>query len=750
MKLKIYLFLPLVLIWMAVAPDLLAQVRIGGGNVPAPGTILDLNNPGGAKGGLLLSSVNLPDLEKIPNNGSFYGITAEQDQNLDLAGTIVYNTNQTTGTGIYLWNGKDWMKLNLGGTVILTPDPGNDPACDLFKADGSCENKYMTSDPPCKAGSGDFTFTWVSGEAFIYRFNILDAGAGIFTLSFLPNDRASNRQAILMITSGCGNSNIFVFVQQGDVTGCNDPATAPKIMANNSFDLCGGGAAYLYLDNRPSGTYIWTLNDVEVGRGTEYITTRAGRYIVYANKIGCTTFKPDTAIVNLSGTGAPSPVRIVVNTNNGVACGAGGTVKLIASTPVAGNVIWYKDGVRQPSGTNNQTGTYGEAIDANKGEWFAAVEDGGCSSTPSAPVTVTEDVTSGSVTPPSMKINGRTSGYVFCKGGSIYLEVENFSVYDPAVNTITWYADNTEIGRGSGFYYKLPDQPSIVIRCRATGAGCATESYANQMISISPAPPAPAISGTPVLCGGTATLTANTAEVGATFTWYENGVPMSGPAYTGPSIIVSKIGNYMATVTSAGGCTSQQSAVTTVTLSDYSVVDWIQHPTTVNQNTIHVYEVGITNGPATGYNWTVTGAATLMSGQGTSKLQVQFAAAGSATVEVSVKNACGEALPTPLVCPITVTSACPTPVVQSPAADQPIARLTGQTVTFTANFADESSPTYQWYKGVTQLSDGANISGATNKSLTLTSLVETDAGDYTCVITTAVPVPQRLPRRNLY
>jgi uncharacterized protein (TIGR02145 family) len=106
MKKKL-VYLALMLIAATVA-QVKAQVTIGGTDNPKPGALLDLNSS--TKGGLLLSNVSLTDLGKIPAN-VFTGITSEQDVNTDLAGTMVYNTNPTTGVGVYVWNGNGWKSL---------------------------------------------------------------------------------------------------------------------------------------------------------------------------------------------------------------------------------------------------------------------------------------------------------------------------------------------------------------------------------------------------------------------------------------------------------------------------------------------------------------------------------------------------------------------------------------------------------------------------------------------------------------
>ncbi|MDR2085923.1 MAG: hypothetical protein LBP72_01990 [Dysgonamonadaceae bacterium] len=104
MKKKVLVLLSLALV---LSVNLRSQVTIGGLTTPKAGALLDLNST--TPGGLVLSNVDLDDLSKIPAN-RFVGISAAQDRNLSLAGMIVYNTKTTTGVGIHVWDGDDWIK----------------------------------------------------------------------------------------------------------------------------------------------------------------------------------------------------------------------------------------------------------------------------------------------------------------------------------------------------------------------------------------------------------------------------------------------------------------------------------------------------------------------------------------------------------------------------------------------------------------------------------------------------------------
>ncbi|MDR1653657.1 MAG: hypothetical protein LBS01_08455, partial [Prevotellaceae bacterium] len=116
---KNFLFAALVAAFLSVANYAAAQVTIGGSTPPKAGAILDLNSA--TKGGLALSNVdlaesivNLTDLNVIPVG--FPGINSPGDVNDEvkakLTGAIVYNSNPAICLGVYVWNGKQWLKVD--------------------------------------------------------------------------------------------------------------------------------------------------------------------------------------------------------------------------------------------------------------------------------------------------------------------------------------------------------------------------------------------------------------------------------------------------------------------------------------------------------------------------------------------------------------------------------------------------------------------------------------------------------------
>lgn len=61
----------------------------------------------------------------------------------------------------------------------------------------------------------------------------------------------------------------------------------------------------------------------------------------------------------------------------------------------------------------------------------------------------------------------------------------------------------------------------------------------------------------------------------------------------------------------------------------------------------------------------------------------------------------------------------------------------GVSATFAVSAVGSGPLSYQWYNGATALVDGANVSGATTASLTITNATAANAGDYTLVVTGA-------------
>ncbi len=689
--------------------SLKAQVTVGAGYPPQDFSILEVVSNG--TGGLRLPRLDNDQRKKLTDSQTFKDEIIGKGK-----GLTIYNISINC---VEYWNGTKWISLCSGNTAFKGGECAETP----IAATGGSASCTIT-DPNCDT-EGEYTFTFVTGSDYA-SIVVTDAGAGAFTLTFEANDQASDRQAIVMVTSPCGTSSMLVFTQKGDDAGCG-VTTVPAIkVVGDVTAMCGNGAAYLYLDGYPTtGTFIWTLNGQQVGTGYNYTATTSGKYIVYGDKIGCPNNQ--SIQITLDGTGAPNPVQLIVVGNNGIACGVGGTVKLITSAPASGTIIWFCDGK-----LTNKTGA---EIDATKGFWEAVVQDGTCYSTPSEGVTITENPDGGSITPPVIKINGLTSGWKLCRGGSLFLEVGG--TMEPGV-TYTWYADNTQIGTGTGIYYPVPSSEQVVIRLRATGTGCAQEALTVETVSIDQAPGAPFIScNTPgnALCGGQATLS---ATGGVSYIWFKDGQVIAGQ--TGSSLAVTQTGSYTASAVSAGGCQSVQSGATVISTSDFATLSWVSHPATANIGDTKTYSVSLDFPQSATYTWTVTGG-TITNGQGTTSVTVNFPSATAATVTCEATNACGTALDSPLTQNVSVTTGCTdaritgtSNLTSSVTASNTSGNTTALSVTATG-----TGLTYQWYEGTVSggIGSGSPIAGETAAGFEYKATASTPTGPHTfyCVVT---------------
>ena len=685
-----------------------AQVTIGSGKIPEAFSILEIVS--GGEGGL-----RLPQLTTAERDGlTFSGDVAK--------GLTIYNMSTDC---LDYWNGTKWISLCQGQASITFKDGGGSDAGDItepeFPAGGGEKGPFTPVDNPnCTESNPAYAFLVITGSEYT-NIEIIDESTGQFKISMDENNTAIERRSIVRIVNNCTQEyKEFVFSQAGDNTGCGTSPSVPAILSVTATnELCQNGSLYLYLTGYPTtGTYIWTLNGEQVGEGHSCVVDKLGTYIVYGDKIGCSNSQ-SYRVITAGGTTAPAAVSVIAVGNNGVACGAGAVVDLIVSTPSSGTVVWYKDGIK--------TAKTGTTIQADKGSWFAVVEDGGCSSQATRTIEVTENTISTPLPAPVMKVNGVTSGYSLCNGGSMYLEVDA-----PAAGiSYTWYLGDTQIGTGNSVYRAVPATNPIVIRLRATGVGCAGEQIISESLNATSAPAAPSITvNTPgnALCGGEATLTASTS--GTSYRWFKDGVEIAGK--TTQSIVVEETGSYTVSA-SNGACTSILSGARTIISSNNATLSWgTSHPTTANVGEVKTYNVVLDFPEGATYQWTVSGTgAAIVTGGETSSVNVRFSTGGvTATVTCTATNACGSIAP--LSQSVSVASATVPPSISGTSSLTPNVNI-DQTTTLSVTATGTGPLSYQWYTGTSP--SGTAIPSATSASYVYTGTAPASNKDFYCVVT---------------
>lgn len=242
-----------------------------------------------------------------------------------------------------------------------------------------------------------------------------------------------------------------------------------------------------------------------------------------------------------------------------------------------------------------------------------------------------------------------------------------------------------------------------------------------------------AITGTASVCQGQLNVTYSVGAI-TNASWYNWTLPpgaiFSGTTYTN-SITVSYTGaaiNGNITVAGANGCSVGTSSSFAVTLASLPAsAGAITGSSTVCAGLSGVvYSVpAIAN--ATGYSWTVPSGATIVSGNNTNSITVNYSAgASSGTITVFGSNACGNGSGSSLI--VAVSAVPPAPTVN---ANSGTTFCLGGSVVL--SFTPSAGYTYQWRK------DGVAIPGQTGTSYTATS-----AGSYDVIATENAVASQSL------
>ena len=181
------------------AASVKAQVRIGGNTPPSAAAVLDLNanddaTPTGNKGALALPRVSLAS-----NTAQLNGTTPAN-------GMLVYNTNESLGTGVYYWSVNKWLPIAYVpvDSIILNKTNVNIPI-------GVSWTPRVTIAP---AGATDGRVTWSSSNPGIASVNSVGQimgnanGSAVITATSLSTPSVSKTINVLVWTSTIQNQNI--------------------------------------------------------------------------------------------------------------------------------------------------------------------------------------------------------------------------------------------------------------------------------------------------------------------------------------------------------------------------------------------------------------------------------------------------------------------------------------------------------------------------------------------------------------
>ncbi|MBK9451982.1 MAG: PKD domain-containing protein [Bacteroidetes bacterium] len=374
---------------------------------------------------------------------------------------------------------------------------------------------------------------------------------------------ASGSYSVQVTTSGCTSAASAPIV----VT-VNPTPAAPTVSASGPLTFCAGGNVVLTSSATSGNT--WSPG----GATTQAITvTTSGSYTVTETASGCVSAASAPVVVTVT----PAPAGPVITPSGPTTFCVGGSVTLTSSAS-NGN-LWSPGGATTQAITVNTSGTYTVTQTVL-----------GCTSAPSAPVTVTVNAVPAT---PSISASGPTT---FCAGGSVTLTSSNPSgnLWSPGNQTT-----QTITVTASGNYTVM-----------ATALGCSSATAVPVTVTVNPVPSTPTVSAsgpTSFCIGGSVTLTSSSATNN---TWSPGGA-------TTQSITASASGSYTVQVSNGFGCTAT-SAPTVVTASAQPSTPTItpSGPTTFCAGG----SVTLTSSSATNNSWSPggqTSASVLVTGNGT-------------------------------------------------------------------------------------------------------------------------------------
>ena len=402
---------------------------------------------------------------------------------------------------------------------------------------------------------------------------------------------------------------------------------------------------------------------------------------------------------------------------------AGATVRFLvkAASFYPMSFQWQKNGTNlvdggNISGATNSTLTITSVSDADAASYSAVVSDSyGSVSTSNAVLTV--------IDPPVITV--QPSNLLMLAGTNVAFGV---SVSGTAPFGYQWQFNGTNLLNATNAFYSIlsvgrdnAGNYSVVV---TNAAGTATSSNAALTVVLSP-------ESQTNIAGATARFTATAfSPESLNYQWQKNGTNLvEGGRFSGTtnstltiaSVADSDAASYRAVVSDAYGSATTSNA--TLTVIDAPLIAAQPSNLLVLPGTDATFGVSVTSTIPFGYQWRFNGTNILNATNAFYSVpSVGMNNAGNYSVVVT--NVLGSA---------TSSNAALT-VVMSPKSQT---RYASSTATFTATAFSPESLNYQWQRNGTNLADGGNISGATNSTLTITSVSDADAANYSAVVSDA-------------
>ncbi len=485
---------------------------------------------------------------------------------------------------------------------------------------------------------------------------------------------SANTQSITVTSSG---TYTVTSTEGGCAAQTSNPITitvnpappTPTISASGSTTICSGQNVVLTSSSSTNNTW-------STGETTQSITVNSsGTYTVSVSSASCPSVSSTPTVVTVN----PTPAAPTITAGGPTTFCSGNSVVLTSSSSSGNN---WSNGGTTPSITVTSSGTYSATVTTN-----------GCTSSASAPITVTVNPT------PSVPTISTSGSTTLCTGQTV---------------TLTSSASTGNTWSNGALTPSITVSSSGTFSVTATAGGCTSAASVPVTVTVNTIPPAPTItsSGPTTFCtGGNVALTSS-ASTGNT--WSNGG--------NTPSILVNSSGTYSVTTT-VNGCTSPSSGAVTVTVLPNP------SPPNVTANGPTSFCVGgsvvLTSSVSSGIQWS-TGASTT---------SITVSSPGTYTVTYTDGNGCS-ATSSPIVVDVGTTP--PTPTI-SPNGNAVICEGTSIVLTSSASSGNT------WSNGETTTSITVTQAGSYSVFATISGCSSAASSPTTVTVNPAPPQPTVSP-----
>lgn len=609
-------------------------------------------------------------------------------------------------------------------TVNTGPSIGTQPAAQSVCVGSPATFSVVAS------GTAPLGYQWRKGLA-----NISGATSSSYTIPSTVVTDAGSYDCV--ITNSCGN-----VISNAVALNVNSAASVSGQPTNQS--VCSGSSVSLSVTAGGTApfTYQWRKGTTNLANGGAVSGATSATLTINPAVVGDAASNYNCVITNGCGSATSNNATIAVNTaatiatqpTNQAGC-VGGTVSLnVAAGGMAPFTYQWRKGTTNLadggaiSGATSATLTINPVALGDAASNYNCVITNGCGSATSNNASVT--VNTGPSLP--LPLNSQTA----CAGSSVSFSV---AAAGTVPFTYQWRRGTTNLTNGGNISGATSDTLTIDpvapgdaasnYNCVVTnGCGNIVSNNAaltvNVGASITDQPSSQSVcTGLPasftVVASGTATIE---------YQWRKGGMDIGGATnatYTIASTVAGDVGSYDCVVTN--GCGTVTSDAVTLTVNSGPSIDTPPSNQGVCSGSPASFSVAASGTAPLSYQWRKGGVD--IGGATNASYSIPSAVGGDAgSYDCVVTNGCGSA--TSAAATLTVGSG---PAINTQPA--PVATCSGLSASFTVAASGDAPISYQWRRGVTNLTDGGTISGATSATLTINPAGAGDVGgDYNCVV----------------